>query len=139
MAGQTPRADTSQTSTADRIDVAVPLRAEFASTLRTLAASVGADAGMSVDELDDLRLALSEIFSVLAETGPTEGRAFVSIELAPGELLVSIRSDQDDVEYELDELASSILASVTDSHEVGPNAFTFSKRSSDLLPGPVDP
>lgn len=135
MAGQTPMADTSQTSPPDRIDVAVPLRAEFASTLRTLAASVGADAGLSVDELDDLRLALSEIFAVLAHGGPADGRAFVSIELAPGELRVSIRSDQDGVEYELDELASSILHSVTDSHEVGPNTFTFSKRSTDIASG----
>jgi hypothetical protein len=123
----------------DRIDVAVPLRAEFGSILRTLAASVGADAGLSVDELEDLRLALSEIFSVLAETGPTEGRAFVSIDLAPGELLVSIRSDQDDVEYELDELAWSILRSVTDSHEVGANTFSFTKRSTDIVPGAVGP
>jgi hypothetical protein len=123
----------------DRIDVSVPLRAEFGSILRTLAASVGADAGLSVDELEDLRLALSEIFSVLAETGPTEGRAFVSIDLAPGELLVSIRSDQDDVEYELDELAWSILRSVTDSHEVGANTFSFTKRSTDIVPGAVGP
>lgn len=137
MAGQTPMADTSQTSTPDRIDLAVPLRAEFASTLRTLAASVGADAGLSVDELDDLRLALSEIFAVLASTGPTDGRALVSIELAPGELFVSIRSDHDDVEYELDELASNILRAVTDSYEVGPNVFAFSKRSTDIVPGPV--
>lgn len=137
MAGQTPTADTSQTATLDRIDVAVPLRAEFASILRTLAASVGAEAGLSVDELDDLRLALSEIFAVLAGTGPTEARALVSIELAPGELLVSIRSDQDDVEYELDELAASILRSVTEGHEVGPNSFTFSKRSTDIVPGPA--
>lgn len=136
MVGQTPTADTSQTSTPDRIDVAVPLRDEFASILRTLAASVGVEAGLSVDELDDLRLALSEIFAVLAGTGPTEGRALVSIELAPGELLVSIRSDQD-VEYELDELASSILRSVTDGYEVGPNSFTFSKRSTDIVPGPA--
>jgi len=139
MVGQTPTADTSQTSTPDRIDVAVPLRAEFASTLRTLAASVGADAGLSVDELDDLRLALSEIFSVLAHSVPAHGRALVSIDLVPGEVIVSIRSDQDDVVYELDELASSILRSVTDSHEVGPNTFTFSKRSTDIVPGPVDP
>lgn len=137
MVGQTPEADTAQTSRADRIDVAVPLRVEFASTLRTLAASVGADAGFSIDELDDLRLALSEIFSVLAEVGPADGRAEVSIELAPGELFVSIRTDQDDVAYELDELAASILRSVTDSHEVTSNAFTFSKRSTDFAPGPV--
>ena len=139
MVERTPTADAAQTSRPDRVDVSVPLRVEFASTLRTLVASVGADAGLSVDELDDLRLALSEIFSVLAESGPTEGRALVSIELTPGELFVSIRSDQDDVEYDLDELASGILRSVTDSHEIGPNAFKFSKRSIDLVAGPTAP
>lgn len=138
MAEQPPKAGTSQTSTTDRIDVAVPLRAEFASTLRTVVASVGADVGLSVDELDDLRLALSEIFSVLAETGPTDGRALVSIDVTPGELHVSVRSDQVDGSYELDELGASIVRAVTDSHEIGPNLFTFSKRSTDIVPGPTD-
>jgi len=130
-------ADIAQTSKPDRVDVSVPLRVRFGSTLRTLAAALGADAGFSVDELDDLRLALSEIFSVLAESGPDNGRALVSIDVTPGELFVSIRSDQDGVAYELDELATSILRSVTDTHEAGPDSFTFSKRSTDLVSGPA--
>ena len=128
-------AETAHTSNPDRIEASVPLRAEFASVLRTLVASIGADAGFSVDELDDLRLALSEIFSVLAENDPGHGRALVSIVVDRSELVVSMRSDQDGVAYELDELASSILHAVVDSHEVGPDSFTFSKRSTDIVSG----
>jgi len=138
MVEPTPTTKTAQTSGPDRIDVAVPLRVEFASTLRTLVVSIGADCGLSVDELDDLRLALSEIFSVLAENGPADGRALVSIEATAGELRVSIRTDGD-AEYELDELASSILRAVTDSHEIGPNEFRFTKRNVDIVPGPAAP
>lgn len=128
-------AETAHTSNPDRIEASVPLRAEFASVLRTLVASIGADAGFSVDELDDLRLALSEIFSVLAEAGPRDGRALVSIVVDRGELVVSMRSDQDGVAYELDELATSILHAVVDSHEVKPDSFTFSKRCTDIVSG----
>ena len=137
MSAQTPTEDTTQTSSANRIDVSVPLRPEFASTVRTMAVSVGADAGLSVDELDDLRLALSEIFSVLADEGPPEGRALLSIRLGQGELFVSVRSDQDGAVYHLDELALGILRSVTDSHDIGPNSFSFSKRSTDIENDPT--
>jgi hypothetical protein len=47
------------------VEVSVPLRTGFIATLRTVAASLGADAGFSIDEIDDLRLAISEIVSSL--------------------------------------------------------------------------
>ena len=135
MAGETPAEATSKP---DRIDVSVPLRVEFGSTLRTLVASVGADAGFSVDELDDLRLALSEIFSILADGAPTGSRALVSITVTSGELVVSIRSEPADVAFELDELAAGILRSVTDRYELEPasGSVTFAKRTSELASGP---
>ena len=48
----------------------VPSRDEFASTVRVVVASIGADAGFSVDDIDDLRLAVSEVFSSF-DTAPT--------------------------------------------------------------------
>ena len=51
----------------DHFDVIVPLRTRYASTIRMIAASLGAEAGFTVDEIDDLRLALDEVFSLLAE------------------------------------------------------------------------
>jgi hypothetical protein len=137
MVGETSTA--AVTAEPDRIDVSVPLRAEFASTLRTLAASIGADAGFSVDELDDLRLALSEIFSVLADAAPSGSRALVSIAVNSGELFVSVRSDHADMVFELDELAAGILQSVTDMYEISPGSVEFSMRSTELGSGPHRP
>jgi hypothetical protein len=138
MVGETPTSAPA-TSKPDRVDVSVPLRAAFASTLRTLAASVGADAGFSVDELDDLRLALSEVFSVLVDAAPSDSRALVSIAVTPGELLVSIGSDQAEIVFELDALAAGILQSVTDKYEIGPGSVEFSMRSTELGAGPHRP
>jgi hypothetical protein len=100
-----------------------------------LTASVGADAGFSVDELDDLRLALSEVFAVLADVGPSDSRALVSLTTTPGELIVTIGSDDTDTTLELDPLAASILQSVTDGYEIGAGSVTFTKRSTELGTG----
>ena len=55
------------TADGDHFEVIVPLRTRYASTVRMIAASLGAEAGFTVDEIDDLRLALDEVFSLLAE------------------------------------------------------------------------
>lgn len=122
----------------DRIDISVPLRAEFASTLRTLIASIGVDTGFPVDELHDLRLAVSEVFSVLADAAPRDCRALASLVVTHGELAISIGSDRA-VTFELDSLAASILKSVTDGHEIGPGSVVFTKRSTELGAGPQRP
>ena len=140
MLEETPSSDEA-TSNLDRIDISMPLRTQFASTLRTLVASIGADIGFSVDELDDLRLALSEIFSVLADVSSSDSRALVSLTSTtstPPQLVISIRrSDTDtDTTFEFDELAASILKSVTNTYEIGPGGVTFSKRGTELGSGP---
>ena len=59
------------------VELSVPLGARHAMTVRTVVASVAADIGMNVDEIDDLRLAVSEVFTILVEAardasgGPT--------------------------------------------------------------------
>lgn len=133
MAGEPPAA---RTPNPDRIEITVPLRAEFASTLRTLVAAIGSDAGFSVDELDDLRLALSEVFSVLADAAPDDGRARVSCWTTQGELTVAVAADTPGVSIVLDDLARNILDSVTDTVTVGADVVTFSKRSGELAEPP---
>ncbi|HSL74872.1 MAG TPA: hypothetical protein VK853_10400 [Ilumatobacteraceae bacterium] len=116
-------------SPTDRIELIVPLRAEFGATIRTLAASVGADLGMSVDELDDLRLAVSEVFSVLVDAAADlDERARVSFAAPDGHLTATIGCDGTPLPTELDELAENILRSVTDGFEVEATGITFVKR-----------
>ena len=53
-----------------------------ASTVRVVAASLGADAGLTVDEIEDLRLGVNEAVSVLADVdAPTGARLRVRFEI----------------------------------------------------------
>jgi len=118
----------------DEFEITIPLRVEFATTLRTVVAGIGSDAGFSLDELDDLRLALSEVFSVLAETAALGRRARVSCSMVPGKLSISVSSDPPGVSIELDDLATRILQSVVDDVTIDTDTdiVTFTKRSIEL-------
>jgi hypothetical protein len=49
------------------VELTVPLGTRHAMTVRTVVASVAADIGLNVDDIDDLRLAVSEVFTILVE------------------------------------------------------------------------
>lgn len=117
------------------VELSVPLRAEHAATVRTVAASLGADAGFSVDELDDIRLALSEVFSALADDAENApgSRAQVSFALDADAIRIEVRTERDATAIDLDELALGILHSVTDEFEVRSDAIAFAKRATEAI------
>ena len=57
------------------VELDLPLAHRHASTVRVVAASLGADAGLTVDEIEDLRLGVNEAVSVLADVDATVGGA----------------------------------------------------------------
>ena len=119
-------------SPSDRIDLIVPMRAEFGATLRTLAASVCADLGFSVDEVDDVRLAVSEVFSMLVEASEEHGeRGRIELSTQPGTLVATLCREEPRAGIELDDLAAHILAAVTDGYEVTSNGITFVKHGTE--------
>ena len=115
----------------DNVDVVVPLVPRYASTLRTTAASLGADAGFSIDEIDDFKLALTEAFSLLV--GRHGGkRARASFASAPSSLAVRLSLESGlAITVEPDELALAILRAVVDSYEIGNMAVTLIKRAAE--------
>jgi anti-sigma regulatory factor (Ser/Thr protein kinase) len=116
----------------NRVDVSVPLDTGFIATLRTVAASLGADAGFSIDEIDDLRLAMSEVVSSIADA-PVEGddRIEASFGVGDGRVAVTITTRSGAVEFELDDLAVSILDSVVDQYDVARTQVTLVKAASE--------
>jgi len=110
----------------------VPLRTEFVATLRTMAASLGADVGFSIDEIDDLRLALSEVVSSLLDIeGSPDDRITASFDLRGGGVTVTIATDRVGVAIELDDLAVTILDSVVDRYEIDGANVTLVKMASE--------
>ena len=114
----------------------MPLRPEYASTIRTVAAALGADAGFSIDELDDVRLALSEVFAALTDDAD-RGRAHVSFVVGDGLVRIAVRTDGPTTAVELDELALGILRSVTDSFEIVDGVVVLVKHATEATAGPV--
>jgi hypothetical protein len=114
----------------DHFEVVVPLRTRYASTVRMIAASMGAEAGFSVDEIDDVRLALDEVFSMLAERHVGE-RVRTTFRLDGHQLIAGLSLETGPIDVEPDELAANILRSVVDRYEFSGDGVTLTKRASE--------
>jgi serine/threonine-protein kinase RsbW len=112
----------------DRVEITVPLETRFISTLRVLAASLAADVGFSVDEIDDMRLAISEVFSMMTAEEP--GRRLTASFVVDGDSLhVDIAGDGATSGVQPDDLARNILDAVVDSYRFEPGSVTLTKRA----------
>lgn len=121
----------------NQIELIVPARADMASTVRLVAASLGADVGLTLDEIDDVRLALDEIFSSAAEHADDTSAAAadrISVTFRPGDrrldVIVFVVGDRT---ITLDPLATRILASVADDFQSTAGAFMFSKSAAEAF------
>ena len=121
-----------ETHVGDTIEIAVPLKAEYAATLRVIVASLGSDNGLNVDEIDDLTLAVSEVFTLLVDDADEVGatKAHVADAAEAHSLTINFHRGLADEELELDTLATTILASVVDHHLVSPTGITLVKRAA---------
>lgn len=111
-----------------RIDVVLPARTEMAATLRVICASLGADLGFSVDEIDDLRLAVNEVFTTVADDDL--GRLEASFELGDGSIGVRL-SVVGGAPIRLDALASTILRSLVGDLGLDDGSVSFTKRRNE--------
>ena len=126
-------ADTNHTGSADTVEIVVPLRPQHAATLRLIVASLGSDNGLSVDEIDDLKLAVSEVFTLLTDDADEVGasRAHVGYTATPEGITITLSRGLDDEALELDELAATILSSVVDRHVVEATGITLVKHATE--------
>ena len=129
MADRLRTAGTDQDSV---IEIVVPLRTRHAATLRVIVTSLGSDHGLSVDEIDDLKLAVSEVFTLLVDSaddsaGDLDGRAHVTYTTTHEAITVEIERTGPGTAIELDALASTILSSVVDEHRVTASGVSLVK------------
>ena len=117
----------------DAIDVDVPLRTEYAATIRLLVASLGADVGFSIDEIDDLKLAVSEVFTQMVEADGEDDsrRAHLRLTIGGSSLGVHLSAGADAAPLELDPLSTAILSSVVDAHTVTTDGVRLVKRVTE--------
>jgi hypothetical protein len=121
-------------SAGESITLNLPLTARHASTVRVVAASLAADCGFSIDEIDDLRLGINEAVSIVTDIdAPPQARLLVEFEVRHTTIAVAVRrSEVDglDGDEPIDELARRILGVVVDSFEITDGSFLLSKSAT---------
>lgn len=114
----------------EEVDVVVSSNARFASTVRIVAAAMAADAGFSVDEIDDFRLGLNEAFALYADGRSTRVR--ISFRTDDGRLQATVCDEVGGPPAELDVISRGILSSVVDEFEHGPTGIVLRKSAAEL-------
>jgi hypothetical protein len=140
-----PRLDPPFGDDGSTVRLRVPLRDEFASTVRVVVASIGADAGFTVDDIDDLRLAVSDVFSAFSigadqdsavvdlAARTTIGSAESGADLTAVEIRLAASSDSvPSGSIDLDELAMTIIRAAVDDFRIDAGVVTLVKRTDRI-------
>jgi hypothetical protein len=111
------------------VRLSVPARNDSVRLVRLVAAGVGADAGLDVDAIEDLRLGVAELFALLVgdEDDPT-AVVDVAYQAQAGEVAVEGSRTSMDAAPEPDELARDLLAVVVDEHELTADGDRYTFR-----------
>jgi anti-sigma regulatory factor (Ser/Thr protein kinase) len=122
------------------VELVVPARQRFLATVRLTAASVATDLGFSVDDLDELRIAIDESLNVLMAAQPPDAAIRVTFTLEPrvtgmpGRLRVDgapSPASATPAAPAVDALVTHILGAVTDAFELNADGFVLVKKASD--------
>lgn len=107
----------------EHAELDLPLSTRYATTVRAVAASMATMISMSIDDIDDLRLGVNEVISVLTDLddgAPSNGRLHIHIEVESDCIRVGVSRSGvgEEPEIELDVLAKRILGAVVDDYSV---------------------
>jgi len=126
-----PRAPSRDHVLDEPVRLSVPASMRYLSAARVVAASLGAECGLDVDDLDDLRLGVNELVSLLVESAPSGGRIDLEFDVDDGGITVRGAIDGSvATSIEIDELTRRIVDAVVDHHELDGNSFSLTKVSS---------
>ena len=113
------------------VHLSVPARAEYARSVRMMAASLAVVCDMSVDDVEDVRMAAEEGFVYCCATSPDSCE--VSFELSQGEVRTTFELGPDEIGEDDDtlDLAELLLSAVCDEFGVSDDGrlLTLVKRS----------
>lgn len=112
----------------DAVRIEFPSDTRYVAFARVAAASLVIDLDPSVDDVDDLRVAVDELVGLLIEAA--EGRGTIRLEMAVNRDSISVTgvATHLDATPEPDDLAHRILESTVDRWDVDGASFSLHKR-----------
>ena len=117
----------------------VPAAASSLRVVRMVAATIVADDGFDIDEVDDVRMAVDELSAAMIESAPTSP---LRVRFRPGADRLDVRIDADTstpAAAPIDELRAAVLGAVADEYDTTVDGRAqhrrFAKRSKVAAPG----
>lgn len=114
-----------------RVELRFPGTPEFLRLARLATADAGGRAGLGVDEIEDLRIAVSELCALV---GGPDVEITLGFECAPGMLAVDGRGGPGMLEGENAEMAQALVRALVDDYTLetarGQTTFRMHKRSA---------
>lgn len=118
--GGGPVAQAQRTGTQPEVHLTIPASPEFVRIARVTATGLASRAGFSIDEVEDLRLAIDELCFTLVGTKGREGRLVLFYRLEDKELEIQgLLEGGGEVTPRISEWSDQILDALVDEHEMG--------------------
>jgi serine/threonine-protein kinase RsbW len=111
----------------DVVRLAIPAQPEYVRLARLTAAGLASRLGFSYDEVEDLRIAVDELCSLLIGPPTATGQVVLTFESGDSTLLVRGEGSADG-RNEFAELSEQILKALVDEYEVHPGQHTAQFR-----------
>ena len=115
------------------VGLETPAAARYLHIVRLTAAGAAAEAGLSADEVEDVKIAVDELCSIVMDAAADSERLELRFLAKAGRLVVEATGPADGA-LEVDELARAILDATLDHLELGDEApgggFRFTKNRS---------
>ena len=126
-------------SSTQSVEMRIPADVAYVSTLRLTAASLGARCGLTVDDIEDLRLAVDEACALLLPLADAAGTLDARFEVTDGRLAVATSVPAPDgAQPDRSGFAWTVLGALATSvevaHEAGRATITVTKARGSSSP-----
>jgi serine/threonine-protein kinase RsbW len=124
---------------ASRVVLRVPASSAFVAVLRSLAAGLAARCDLTLDEIEDLRIAVDEACALLLPLARAGEELTAEFTLSSGELVVQVHvAARDDAQIQRDGFGWTVLealvSEVATQHTPGSMTITLTKRRESAEP-----
>ena len=115
------------------VALSVPGRPEYLRLVRLAAADAGTRAELSIEDVEDLRIAVDELTYALVGDEPVDETLTLTYTASPGLVEIEGSIPAAGAAVEVSDLSQSIIGAVVDDHEIVDDGvtrrFRFTKRS----------
>ncbi len=105
----------------------IPADTRFVALARTAASAMATEFDFDIDEIDELRIGIDEMVTILIETRPSDDCIHLTMSSDDTTFTASGSVESPETKPAIDELTSMILAAVVDDFELAGASFSLTK------------